>query len=1076
MVHAKCFFFFVLEYSKRKYSVRVIEHMTSRKLHLSDDDETDASLGEENGGCNTEDAYLIQYAQLLQPAQSAYDDESGSPSVPVDGDTLLQNPLTRCWVAGDAVRSHVRDVLASLPADYADDNYPCAVQVQEHVLSQHALKSTVDTAFHHEMHSYTRRALPVVPEMLDLCDACDETFGECCETAEFLERRRITVSQRVRVVALQRRRQNLRRVKNAIEEVLAWSQKIETVVTKLQERDFCTAIVMLGARMYSESGSPLLSRDRWPAPSPALPQSLETPSTATSAAPSAASSPNGAVAAHTTDSVTASSDSAVPKRAGRQRSTTIAYMAHSHGPVRHPAHSPERPQSPTQKASASLLRERRLEEFIDGVGGVCSATVIGRGVLSAYFELKENATELVVHSMRAEVYYLFTTRFVPARFVGLIDGLHALRVRGDSIPRFFLNCIEPMINDAMHSGLVGVVGDDAGPTWEEVAITLLPSEFHDCTVQVLAKLCTLVRTVLKVQQYCDALVSSCSTSETVDESVPPSLDNCLSACRFLSSIGGQTVQKCLAAAMSYSTQVKLGRGQMDDALHVYHLLHRFVDVCESASPDGAALSMRASLNFQCQRFMKGEYMEKMLESITKVMQDDTFMPFPASVEDFQEIFPYIPNPDCDLSVFYEYLKLQPLADPVSLAELVASRDSLTMALGSGDVPQVAGVDGAINPFFTQSVDPSVTPAIPACKTPLQLFDSHVLFTFGSFMTCKKMLELAATVVQHAAATADLMNSANSLACVYVWFVLTHFVAANETVPLDIDSNATPAVRDFAKLIKSYTLQVSTGAGYPLFAGCNCNSWKTRSGLPQFMFSAQERITAICSVDSVVACHRLVVCALTPLLPPEVLSPLAAISEALGSVSKYASAHGIRRVALNVFPSEPVAASIERFTFPSAQPTELSPPLKQASDAVYQLHQRLKELHRDLPFVAAQRLIDHMVFNLCVGVVEGVSRQKKLSDGGKQFLLQDVTNLCRLLQKLHPSIPLKLFEYVTSFTKAFTGPFVEAVSFVQQYHVLYTGKQLNGIGEKEGFLKKRELDALMVRLQHEDKVPLHLIES
>jgi hypothetical protein len=1004
-----------------------------------------------------DDAYVLRYASLMKPklptladpehaALSSMSDEAVTVDVDEAPRPVLDAALVAAWAQRDAHDVHIRQVLMALTSNYDEDDFPNAQAVQVVLEEQQVAKQAIDEAFHREMHQYHQGSISVVPSMLDLCDAMDDSVDDCRATSQQLDRCRLSVSNSVRLIALRRRRDNMRQLRDACAAVATWTMKMETIVAKLQVRDFRTAIIMLGARMYSDNGSPKQLRDL-------------------SAVASVAPAPS-APAAPTAEAA----DVTPVKKPQRQRSATIAYMAHSHAP------RPVLPQTiesgnstPSRGSSAGQAHDIALADFIDGVGGVCAETIVGRTALAAFFELKEHGTELVVHTLKSELNHILTERFSPTKLFRVIDGLFALKVRGDSLSRFFLDCIAPVIGDAIRSGLADVVGDDAGSTWEAIADTLVPSEFHDCAVQVLAKLASVLRSMLELQTYCSAVVKSETVGLHKDTEAQEKHEICLTACRFLSTIGVQSLNKCLASVVLYAMQTKLSRGQLEDALHVYRLLHTFVDMAVPVSSDGAAQSTKASLRYQCVRLIRDEYLHSFIENVVNVMQSDMFLPWAATPDDFPSIYPYIPGDDGDATLFQGYLDTSDSGKGILPLAQVLAETTATVH----EAPHIA----IVNPFLiSPTMDSLYVPVVAASTTPLQLFDAVPLFTFTSSMVCKRMLEVAATVVQFGDAASQLLDCVTYLASMYVWFVVTHFVASTETIGLDADTNVPSGIRDFAKIIREWTTFVPPPAGFPLFPNAPCHMWKARAAVPAAHHAAQERTTAICSLESVVVCHRLIVCALTPLLPADDMVPVANVSEALSAVSKYSITHGLRRVALNILPPESVATNIERANFSVTTTDELSPCFRAITDQLHMVHLKLRESHRDMPFVGAQKLLEHLVFIACCGVVEGVSRIRKLTDMGKAQLLRDVAAMCKLLSTLHPSIPLKLFDYVQSFVRAFCASFQDAMTFVQNSHGWYTARQLMAFGEKEGFMKKRDVEQLLSRLQHEDRLPLHLMES
>ena len=265
----------------------------------------------------------------------------------------------------------------------------------------------------------------------------------------------------------------------------------------------------------------------------------------------------------------------------------------------------------------------------------------------------------------------------------------------------------------------------------------------------------------------------------------------------------------------------------------------------------------------------------------------------------------------------------------------------------------------------------------------------------------------------------------------------------------------------------------------------CHAWKVRSAVPGD-YAALERSTAICSLDTVVNCHRLVMIALTPLAQQnDAAEAVAAVSEAMSCVAKHCSTVGLRRLALNLFPPEAVSAPIERFrwdaasnAFPHSQdPGSVTTAASGLLDTVQTVHRKLQAMAQmeQCTFLAFQRVMDHVVFISLTSFVDGVSRIKKLSDGGKNQLLNDALVITKSLKSSHPTTSMKLLDYALKFARAVVAPFAEAAEFVNANHQLYSAKQLVSLGDREGFMKKREVEQLLSRLQHEDRLPLHLMD-
>ena len=396
---------------------------------------------------------------------------------------------------------------------------------------------------------------------------------------------------------------------------------------------------------------------------------------------------------------------------------------------------------------------------------------------------------------------------------------------------------------------------------------------HECTVRVLATLCSALRNVLHVQLFCIAAAADRFPSMFLPEHVEFTRGACMS----LSSIAVGAAQKCLAASVGYINEVRVVRGSLEDALHLNYLLRLFATVCKPVATDGSAQSTSAAIAQHFGAILDGQYKLSIADSIRRVIRDDSFLPFPVNSDDFPLLHSWVRTADAD-------------AESLLSSYLEACNGSLD--------------GGAVNPFFTSIVDKDT---VQSCgEIGRKLFEGFPLFCFSSFMTCKKMIEVSNAVAKDDSSAHCLMTIITQIACTYAWFVATHHVASTDSVAADADLLIPTRIREFAAKIRGVAESVPLSDDYPLLAGAMCHSWKQRAGLAGHLFAAQERVTAICSLDTVVQCHRLVIIALTPLLLPETQEALMNFSEVLVGFSRYAQVHSIRKLSGSIVAPESAA--------------------------------------------------------------------------------------------------------------------------------------------------------------------------
>eukprot|EP00744_Colponema_vietnamica_P019453 GILI01027514.1.p1 GENE.GILI01027514.1~~GILI01027514.1.p1 ORF type:complete len:436 (-),score=102.00 GILI01027514.1:77-1309(-) len=396
-------------------------------------------------------------------------------------------------------------------------------------------------------------------------------------------------------------------------------------------------------------------------------------------------------------------------------------------------------------------------------------------------------------------------------------------------------------------------------------------------------------------------------------------------------------------------------------------------------------------------------------------------------------------------------------------------------------------DVASNPFQTSDfVLPTYKPVEALMdRKPFSLFeDGHAIFTFSSYLICRNMIESVNNASGLASVSGEMLRTIHGLAAVYIDFITSHFVAESDSLPLDIDPNTPPHVQTFFASIRSSSQLVAStcpamiNVGFPLCPHAPCMHWKARATQPETMYAVFERATAVASIETVSLCHRLCTQAIGGLLDNSDLSSVADMNEAVSGSTKFAVRYGFRRMAKSVLPSDAFAAAVEKNKWDGnvalgvQQSGYTGIPLADL-DAV---SQKIKNLFKGMNPKAAVMLMQHCVFNVLTGFIEGISRVKKFSESGKAQVLTDALHLTRSIKDRYPSTSHKLVEFVLSYARAVMGQWQDVIALVNKQHSLYTFKQLIAFGDREGFMKRRELEGIIKGLNHEDKLPLFLIDE
>ena len=380
-----------------------------------------------------------------------------------------------------------------------------------------------------------------------------------------------------------------------------------------------------------------------------------------------------------------------------------------------------------------------------------------------------------------------------------------------------------------------------------------------------------------------------------------------------------------------------------------------------------------------------------------------------------------------------------------------------------------------------------------------------------------------------------MRIVGALACHSIWFTLTHFVAAVDSVKFSEDTSVDPDIRSAAVTIQHrvYEIPFFLSETFPTFPeGTPCVAWKVRAADPAAVFACVERSTAVSALPIVARCFSMCFSALAGLLPADDVSQEVQLGDCISATVAFAVPHTLKRLASNIHPIEGVAGTVERYkgwdvggtsgaaslvaavfgTNTNAQPQQTVPTgiagaaaavgsasassaasdyqtvaLRQVADAIVALARKLvQSISEEEAGVGIQRLLLYCLFNTIAGVVEGLSRVRKWSDQGRQAALQDVTLLSRQLRVLLPAAPQRLADWLMRYTKAlshsssnFSAAYAETVEALitsHECHRLFSTRQIMSVFERETMARKREVEAALKQANHVDALPWFLLAA
>ena len=262
----------------------------------------------------------------------------------------------------------------------------------------------------------------------------------------------------------------------------------------------------------------------------------------------------------------------------------------------------------------------------------------------------------------------------------------------------------------------------------------------------------------------------------------------------------------------------------------------------------------------------------------------------------------------------------------------------------------------------------------------------------------------------------------------------------------------------------------------------CHGWKQGAGEPSALYAARERSSALGSLEAVVQTQHLCQKSISLLLDADALDRTTTDMQYISTVASFCTTYGFRRLSLNLCSPEVMATTIDKAKWDEKQAIggDGSALHRYAKDTFFALHDKLKRLGSEQGSSRPiQRILQWVVYNLCYGIVEGAARVRKWSDSGRHAFHRDAMAVVKMLRGAVPTTTQALADWVLRFTTALTAASTGGTAtqdLYREFHQLYTEKQLTSLADREGFTKRRELNAILQKLNHVDKQPYSLVDT
>ncbi|KEG06760.1 hypothetical protein DQ04_12381000 [Trypanosoma grayi] len=548
-------------------------------------------------------------------------------------------------------------------------------------------------------------------------------------------------------------------------------------------------------------------------------------------------------------------------------------------------------------------------------------------------------------------------------------------------------------------------------------------------------------------------------------------------------IGLHAVKEALQVVQVYHSYLPLESVTLMEVLLTCRLLLQFVDVCRPVLPVGSGLADDATTNVEARLafLVRQCFAGSQADTLCQLLRSDTGRPVGATEADFPPLYVLVPCKEsrADAETAATYL----VVPPGRLRRDDGDAVVRYVLRGAGD----AEVAAAPNPFFAaQTALQEARPADTGQRLRLLAPDDGVgVLTFSSLMVVKMMTEAVAYAQVLRRTALALLGVNLTLMSVFVWYIVAYFVSSDNQW-LASCTSADAKLKQFAAHLR--TSYIPHSFQWDVLESSPCLAWKSVANSRPHLFAAVERATGLCSVTTVAFAFKATLTSLGPLLPAEQLDQVAVMKESMGRLCNFVSQHGLRVLSSQLLSPESLAGSMEELNwndvakgFPTAVSqvrgsSSFSAPVRQAVDALLRCQKELRELYRDVPSVSMKRLLDHVMLNVVTGFVEGVSRIRRLCEFGAKQLMHDAEYLCQEIFRIHPTLTRHpIANYVQRYTSVMTSC-SGAAELVSTAHSLYTTRQLMALIAREYASKRKEMEQLIARIHPRDVVPVCLIEE
>jgi hypothetical protein len=904
-----------------------------------------------------------------------------------------------------------------LTPKYGEEDFTHSIVMLQNMIDERKkLKSRVDLTFRHELPNFLRSAIGAAPELLDVADEFDEALEVSAAIAGKLRRPRKVGQSSIKLLQLDRRRANLRRVIELEEMTEVWNSKTRVAVDYIDRCEFATAATILGVRLYN-AGVPLQQKKS--EANLARARELSNNGAASGVFP-APSGPEG--------------NSGVVATSGKPTSVTDGLS------------------SPTRNAEREGDSDLEFEMWSSAVGFTILPLIAGKAALQRWHRLMSGGVEVLVGRTKALLASQFDAQaFSERSTILLLRGLRAMQVQNESVLRFILEGYQEYIDRQLCLTLTDVIGENT-ITWETTADILRPSELELCSLSFLKASVESYQAANRLQQFFLALRER-STEEDVE--VPSQLD----------SFADKSAQKVFANLLAYTTRAQLTRLRIEEMLRIYAIFGVALDACAKITVDGAAISAKLALQHQCSRAVHNFFVQEAVDGILNLLKIERFAAFPAGRDDYPELNPYTPNNEVDhlTESIIRFLRGDATqANPFSIQNKSACQASVVANVDTSKVLHLFDM----NPIFTMSSSTTCQrmiefarsaryfPAVAAkvLDAIAQIAAVYIYFIIFHFVAGKEQPNIEedpAVPVEHrnqAKRLRDLLSKCTGPAFPALAGAMCHEWKNKSAFPQGMFAASERGVALNSLEPVALCLKLCVDSISPLLK-------------PDELSPMLEVVQAFSSLTKYSTCSGLRALA-NSVFPAETL---------------YFQA--VDRFRWDGPQNMYQACQSKKGTDPTA--SENSPYVKALLTQVNEVQAKLKEAYRDIPTpVVLHSTMELIIFNLLIAVPEALSRMipRRFSEWGKLQLLADTLAMTRKIKDSFPLTSARLIESCVRYVMTLVHPVDAVQNFTAECHSYFTSKQLFALGDHEGPHRRRDIEAVLRATRHEDRIPYFLLDE